>query len=147
MTAKSVLPACLLFALVTTAGCQGKPPGPEKQPTVPVTGQVKYQGRPVANASVIFQSVDGTVVAHGNTDAAGLFTLSTYGNQDGAPPGRYKVIVAAVTAKEVEPGVLADVPPGGFKSPVPDKYANPATTDVVVEVKEQGKNDITVDLK
>jgi hypothetical protein len=35
----------------------------------------------------------------------------------------------------------------GFKSSVPNKYANPSTTDIVVEVKEEGRNDFTIELK
>jgi hypothetical protein len=91
--------------------------------------------------------VDGKAASNGSTDGAGLFKLSTYGQQDGAPPGRYKVIVAASGAREVEPGVLAPEPEGGFKSPVPVKYGNPETTDIVVQVKEEGKNDLTIELK
>lgn len=148
MTLKMFAPAVALCLAALSVGCGSRyPTGPQKQATVPATGIVTYQGKAVPNASVIFQSLDGKVSAHGSTDAAGTFTLSTYGNQDGAPPGRYKVTVAAGMAKEVEPGVLAPEPPGGFKSPVPAKYANPSTTDIVLEVKEQGRNDFTVQLK
>jgi hypothetical protein len=147
MTLKTLVPGILLWALIGAAGCSSSPSGPEKQKTVKVIGQVKYKGSPVANATVVFMAVDGKVSSHGNTDAAGLFSLSTYGTEDGAPPGRYRVIVTAVTAREVEPGVLADEPPGGFKSPVPAKYANPSTTDLVVMVKEEGTNDLTIELK
>jgi hypothetical protein len=60
---------------------------------------------------------------------------------------RYNVIAAAGGAREVEPGVLDDEPKGGFRSPIPAKYANPDTTDILVEVKEQGRNDFTIELK
>ena len=146
MTVRSIAPVLALVAALVLFGCS-KPKGPPKQATVPATGMLTYNGKAVPNASVIFQSIDGKVSSHGSTDAAGIFTLSTYGTQDGAPPGRYRVTVAAGMAKEVEPGVLAPEPAGGFKSPVPAKYANPKTTDIVVEVKEQGKNDFTIALK
>lgn len=148
MTLKTIGPCFLLSLAVVTVGCKGRPPGQvEKQPTVPVTGMVTYKGRGVPNASVVFLAVDGKVASRGSTDGAGLFTLSSFGQQDGAPLGRYKVIVASSGVKEVEPGVLAPEPEGGFKSPVPTKYANPNTTDIVMQVKEEGKNDLTIELK
>jgi hypothetical protein len=38
-------------------------------------------------------------------------------------------------------------PADEFNSPVPTKYANSATTDIVLEVQQDGKNDFTIDLK
>ena len=108
---------------------------------------MKYRDKPVANAAVTFLSLDGKVRASGTTDGVGSFTLSTYGQQDGAPPGKYKVLVAVSTVKEIEPGVLEPEPEGGFKSPIPVKYANPQTTDLLVEVTEKGSNEFTIDLK
>ena len=149
MTTRILATGVALYLAILSAGCGGGggPQGPPKQATVPATGILRYQGKPVANASVVFQAIDGSVSSYGSTDAAGTFVLSTYGSQDGVPPGRYKVTVAAAAPREVEPGVLEDEPPGGFKSPVPTKYANPSTTDIVVEVKEEGKNDFTIELK
>lgn len=136
------------LAVLLPAGCEAKGKVKiEKQKTVPAAGVVNYKGKPVANASVVFQAIDGKVASWGTTDAAGTFTLSTYGKQDGAPPGKYKVTVAVSGAKEVEPGVLADEPPGGFKSPIPGKYADATTTDIVQEVTESGKNQFTIELK
>jgi hypothetical protein len=140
----------LSLVVAVIAGCGKDDQGPkiEKQPTVPVTGIVTYKGRPLGNASVVLYSLDSKTAPYGKSDAAGTFMLSTYGSQDGAPPGKYKVTVAVSGVKEIEPGVLEDEPPGGFKSPIPVKYANPQTTDLpVVEVKETGKNEIVIDLK
>lgn len=138
----------MLTGVVLAIGCnRGGMPKIEKQPTVPVTGMLTYKSKPVANASVIFMAIDGKVSSYGATDASGTFALSTYGTRDGAPPGRYKVVVAAGGPREVEPGVLEDEPPGGFKSPVPAKYGKSNTTDIVLVVKEEGKNDFTIDLK
>ncbi len=148
MSAKRIAAGGVLFLTIVTLGCGANgPQGPEKQATVPATGVLKYRGKPVPDAHVQFQSLDGKVSSHGATDASGSFTLSTYGSQDGLPPGRYKVTAAAGILKEIEPGVLPDEPRGGFKSPIPAKYANPSTTDILVEVKEQGRNDFTIDLK
>ena len=137
---------CLVF-VVLGCGDSSLPKGPEKLATVPATGVLRYKGKPVPKALVTFQALDGKVSSFGRTDAAGSFTLSTYGSQDGLPPGRYKVTAAIGSAIEVEPGVLADEPKGGFRSPIPVKYANPDSTDILVEVKEQGRNDFTIELK
>ncbi len=118
-----------------------------KQPTVPVSGILTYQGKAVGSASITFFSLDGKISARGSSDAAGIFTLSTYGSNDGAPPGKYKVVAAVSGVKEISPGVLAPEPEGGFKSPIPTKYASVSTTDVIVDVKETGKNELTIDLK
>jgi Carboxypeptidase regulatory-like domain len=148
MTIMHVARAAGLWLAFVALGCgDNLPRGPEKQATVPATGVLRYRGKPVPNASVTFQALDGKVTSFGRTDAAGSFTLSTYGSQDGIPPGRYKVTAAAGGAREVEPGVLDDEPKGGFRSPIPAKYANPDTTDILVEVKEQGRNDFTLELK
>jgi hypothetical protein len=64
-----------------------------------------------------------------------------------APPGKYRVTVAVSLTKEIEPGVLEPEPEGGWKSPIPAKYANPATTDILVEVTEGGSNDFQIVLK
>lgn len=142
-----------LVAVALTAcgalGCGGSGTGiqnVEKVQTTPARGFVKYKGAPLKDASVAFHSLDGKPSGNGKSDGVGNFQLSTYNQGDGIPPGKYKVTVAVSVAREIEPGVLEPEPPGGFKSPIPVKYANPATTDILVEVKP-GDNEITLDLK
>lgn len=138
-------PAAVACVAVLLAGCgdKGGPGQVDKQPTVPVSGIVTFKGKPLGNAAVRFFSLDGKTGAGGTSDAAGTFVVS-----DGLPPGKYKVVVAVSTAKEIEPGVLAPEPEGGFKSPIPMKYANPATTDLPIqEVKESGKNELVIEIK
>ena len=138
----------LMFGLAALAGCGGEParPGPEKQATAPAGGTVKLRGAPLAGASVRFQAVDGKVSAYGTTDAAGKFTLSTYGKDDGAPAGKYKVTVAVSGVKEISPGVL-DPNFDPSKSPVPADYGNPETTPLTAEVKPGGDNQFPFDVK
>lgn len=141
---------CGLFSALLLVGCGGTSAPQVSMPvekTVPVTGIVKYQNKPVANGNIRFVSLDGKITARGQTDSAGIFTLSTYGTNDGAPPGTYKVMIAVSGVTEIEPGVLAPEPPGGFKSPIPTKYANLTTTDITQQVKETGKNELLIELK
>jgi len=137
----------VIACLVWTAGCSSRANQREQLPTSPARGIVTYKGQPVANASVGFVSLDNKIRASGRTDGVGSFMLSTYGEQDGVPPGKYKVTVAVSLSKEIEPGVLEPEPEGGWKSPIPIKYANPETTSILVEVTEGGKNDFPIDLK
>jgi hypothetical protein len=147
MMRRLCLPSLLLASFALSAGCSKDKNQEVQLPTSPARGIVTYKGKPVANASVGFISLDNKVRAGGRTDGVGSFVLSTYGQQDGAPPGKYRVTVAVSNVKEIEPGVLEPEPEGGFKSPIPTKYANPSTTDILVEITEGGKNDFTIDLK
>ncbi len=89
----------LIFSalLAAAVGCGD---GIDKKPVALASGKVMCQGRPVANASVLFNPVTqgksalAGKQAYANTDANGEFVLSTYGDRDGAVVGKHKVIVA-----------------------------------------------------
>lgn len=148
MRAKFFVAVVSSVLLVFSVGCGGGvPPGPKQLATVPAGGTVTFQGMPVANATVAFQHAEGAASASGKTDANGKFTLSTYGTNDGAPVGKYKVTVAVSGVQEIEPGVLAPEPEGGFKSPIPAKYGDPAQSGLEAEVPAGGKPDIAIDLQ
>jgi hypothetical protein len=140
----------VLLAALAAAGCGGSgASSPEQVQPVPVSGRVAYRGKPLGNVAVVFQSIDGKVSAVGTTDASGTFRLTTYSPDDGAPPGSYKVTVAAGgSAREIEPGVLAPVAEeAAAGSPVPVRYADPTRTDLTADVKENGANRFTFELK
>ena len=68
-----------------------------KMPTYSVRGNVTYPDkRPLAGVWVSFRSSDNglPVMARGQTDANGEFTLSTFSAQDGAITGVHQAIVA-----------------------------------------------------
>lgn len=147
MRAKSLLVLFSACVVIASLGCTpAGPPSPEKLPVVSAGGTVTYQGKPVADASVSFQHSEGKVSATGKTDAQGKFKLSTYGADDGAPAGKYRVTVAVSGVKEIEPGVLAPIPEGGVQSPIPPKYSNPTESGLDVEVPAAGSSDLKVDL-
>ncbi|MCZ2343408.1 MAG: carboxypeptidase-like regulatory domain-containing protein [Bacteroidales bacterium] len=133
----------LVCALFTSWGCSGSNGRPviEKLDTVPVSGKILRGGKPLANASVRFQSSDGKVSSSGTTDGQGAFVLSTYGAQDGAPVGKYRVTVAVSGTKELEPGVLS--PDIDTSKQLPAKYGNPEETPLSAEVKTGADNQFT----
>ena len=75
--------------ILSLAGC-----GRSLPTTYPVKGTVTLDGKPVAGAGVLLIPKEGRP-AHGVTDENGAFTASTFGEGDGALPGRHVVTVHA----------------------------------------------------
>ena len=79
----------LTVLLGAAAGCDGR------RTPVPVSGTVTLDGKPVEGAIVTFHLLGDDKEgrpATGQTDKAGAFRLKT-GNEDGARPGEYKVVI------------------------------------------------------
>ena len=87
--------AVMVLALVGASGC-----GPGSI-IVPVTGVVVYQGKPVADAKVMFMSPESSRTATSQTNAAGEFALTTFTDGDGAAIGEHKVAISAFTDEMV----------------------------------------------
>ncbi len=88
-----LLPAVVLVA---AGGCG-------KYTTHPVTGVVQLDdGTPVPRAVVTFEAVDGSLSAHGVTNAEGRFRLSTVGREDGAVAGRYLASIRPLDPVDAE---------------------------------------------
>jgi hypothetical protein len=83
--------SCLLLA-----GCSGS----GRPATAPVRGQVTYQGKPVAGATVVFLCPGAPRLAVGKTDDEGNYRLTTYEPDDGATIGTH---VVTVKKKKREP--------------------------------------------
>lgn len=92
MLASSVAILCFGIAV----GCS---PKQEKIETFPVSGQVIYDGQPAAGVQVFLYPMGAPAVPlvpvqpHGTTDSEGRFKLSTYGEDDGAAAGSYRVVL------------------------------------------------------
>ena len=148
MTMKLFLPLTLIMVITAVLGCGSDvPKGPEKISTTPVDGVVTLNGKPAAEVSISLHHSEGKVAPRGISDKDGKFSIATYGKDDGAPAGKYKVTAAKNMTKEISPGVLAPPPPGGFKSDIPTKYESVNTTDISVEIKAGEKNSLKIDLK
>lgn len=131
ITARGVFGGCclaLLAALVT--GCGDGRPAPLK--VYPVTGTVKFQGKPAAGASVTLipkdESLPEDLRPNAITDETGHFDLGTYSDVDGAPEGEYSV---TITWRPL-------VTSGGSVSPGPNvlpvRYSQPETSQLTAQV-------------
>lgn len=129
-------PAVRLFAAsafaLLAAGCGGQ--GTDRVQTFPVEGQVKFEGKPMANAFVVLhpkQGVDPKVTsARGQTDEQGNFKVSTYDSGDGAPLGEYSVTIEYCR--------IVKTAEGYSRSPnlLPAKYSSPQSTILTARVAE-----------
>jgi len=83
------------FALATAlAGCGGNA---DRIETFPASGQVLWEGNPLAGALVVLHPVGASdsqaLPALAETDQQGKFVLGTYDSEDGVPAGEYLVTV------------------------------------------------------
>jgi hypothetical protein len=109
-------------------------------PTAPTSGRVVCQGQPVPHVMVFFEPLEaGKSALVGKqgfaiANADGTFTLSTYGEGDGAVVGKHSVRVGRPHA-ETYPR---------FTCPC---YLNPDVELMVVEVKKGQENEFELVLK
>ena len=90
--------AFVLFVALLGAGCGGRPASPK---TVPVSGKITLDGKPLANADVSFTPLENKVegqppfASSGKTDEQGNYTLKLdIDGKDGAVPGSHRVRVS-----------------------------------------------------
>ena len=136
LAARLMLTAAVLA--LPAAGC-----GKAKPATAPVTGRVLLDGKPVADAAVMFEPVDGGVPARGSTRSDGGFTLSTFARDDGAIVGRHRVSISKFVTEGVAANELgleaAPGPPGVQpKAGLPGRYADPKTSGLEATVEAGG---------
>lgn len=97
---------------------------------IPTTGEVKLDGKPLADCAITFTPVGGGPVASAATDAQGRFVLST-ANRPGAVPGEHYV---TLTKQEMRYG-----PDGrelAYEFLIPQKYARPDTSGLKERVDD-----------
>src|SRR5262249_1837256 len=140
--------ACGLCLAATLLSCVCSPPVETVPDLVPVTGKVTYQGKPLADASITFIPADAEedptelnriVRPAGKTDAEGAYELA-WGENSGAPPGKYTVIITAYGPPE-DP----NDPDSGAPSLIPMQYGNPKSSGLTRNVKD-GDNVFNFDL-
>src|SRR5262249_14892195 len=127
---------CVGLSLLAVVLMAADDPQPKQPACHPATGQVFYEGKPVAGAVVVFHpqgdKADPKIRHAAETDKEGKFSLTTFKKGDGAPAGDYKVTVVLYEPKLKEGEVPGDRP---VKSLLPLKYGDPALTPLRATVK------------
>jgi hypothetical protein len=135
------------IGLLLAVGC-----GPDTShlpTTVPASGIVTLDGKPVDGAQVILvPEKEGTTGAFGATDADGKFSLRAYDEKDGAIPGAYKVEVKKTVEVKLDgaAGSLDGGDPVRFDYGVPAKYTDRQTSGLTATIPESGTSDIKLEL-
>lgn len=134
---------CLAIVLLLSAGCNGDPP------TVPVTGTVTYQGKPLPSGTIIFES-PGSRPATGKIVDGKITEVTTFEPGDGAPPGKHRVAIQAVTeagsAEAADPGQGTGAGYMQSTSLIPTAYGDPSTSGLTAETRP-GMNVVKFDLE
>jgi hypothetical protein len=80
----------MMLMVALEAGC-----GPSRPALLPAEGLITLDGKPLADAAVVFQPKGGGRPASARTDASGRFKVGTYTPKDGALPGEHTVTIVA----------------------------------------------------
>ena len=125
-----------------------------KRPAVvPASGKLTFNGGPVEGATISLAPDpprDGVPGAFAVTDSDGEFELITFPPDAGVVPGKYKVSVTKVEAAAAAPDSADHDQPRSkstAKALLPPKFADAATSGLMLDIPEGGKTDITLDLK
>jgi hypothetical protein len=153
---------CLLFMPALLTSCTGG--GSASAGRVPVfktSGKVTLFGSPVIGAMVSFSPQDNQPAAVGRTDDQGQFALTTYGGNDGAAAGEFKVVVVHIETATAAAPDAAHSPDGrsvanshsaqtstkAAGNLLPAQYSDPAKTPLTAKVEQNGANIFNFDLK
>ena len=130
--------------LLLTLGC-----GPDTShlpATVPASGVVTLDGKPVDGAQVIFvPNPPASTGAYASTDMNGKFSLRAFEEKDGAVPGAYKVQVSKTVQVKL-PGELDGGEAVRFEFGVPQRYTGIATSGLAFTIPEGGTSEIKLEL-
>ncbi|WP_197527711.1 hypothetical protein [Posidoniimonas polymericola] len=125
--------ALLGAVLLTQLGCSSHPS------VAPVSGKVTLDGEPLRFGSVMFQAVSGGQPATGKIQEDGTFSLSTFGDDDGAIVGKHRVRVVCYSSQD--PAVAAAAGPAGDslgRLLIPEKYTSLGASGLTAEVPADG---------
>jgi hypothetical protein len=147
----------LIFALGLPAFFAGCGSG-DRVEVYPTSGLVLFGGEPMMGGGAIsFVPLDNQPgkAAGGTIDKEGKFTMSTYDPGDGSMAGKFRVVVVQSTVEEIETVGDTDIEgaedtSAEFTVPeakrIPYTYADTANSPLMVEVKSDGINELTLEL-
>lgn len=143
MVRSSAIRLTIGFGLALS-GCSGG--GAADQPKLAAAaGVVRFDSKPVANASVTFYPEKGPA-AVGQTDAEGKFQVKTNG-QLGAVVGKHKVTVVDQThAGSAPPPSDGNAINFAVKATYSKKYLDPLLTDLLIDIPANGHRELVLDL-
>jgi hypothetical protein len=136
--------ACaILAAFVLAVLLAGLAPAQDKaaKKTGSVQGKVSYKGVPLPGGTVTFHPPKGKAIS-GWLDKEGSYSVK------GVPAGPVKVTIETKSLKKLKGGVpKGKAPPPGTKYvPIPEKYASPETSGLILQVME-GKHTFDIELQ
>lgn len=134
-------------------GCSGA----DRPDLVEIEGTVTLDGEPLGDAQIFFLTADPDSPyqrpASGKTDASGKFALSTYGDEEGVPLGKYKVgvikqeVVGELPENANPEGLAESGVPIQMKWLTPREYASPDDSGITVEVTSDGMQPAVIALE
>ena len=144
--------ALLVAATITVSlGAGAAFAGPDDRPdelavsSLPeVSGVVTMDGKPVANATILFSSEKGPA-GRVKTDAQGRYVVKTPGQEDGLAPGTYTVTITANEEHEQGKEDSKQEEKPAADNVLPQRFASPEATGLRVMIVE-GSNDFQFDL-
>ncbi len=133
-----VFEGVMLICLAAGVGCSSREDVPALPETIPFSGLVKLDGKPMAGGTIMFTSATpNTPYVSGFVGKDGKYVMKTsIGRQekDGVVPGKYKISISRFLMADgtpQDPSVPAAVP--GVES-LPARYSNPSMTQLEVTV-------------
>ncbi len=156
-----ILSGAMLVVVTAFPGCSNEDDEWTRQQPATVTadGVVTLDGKPVDGASIVIAPTPPNQhAANAITDGSGRFSLAAFPNKPGAVPGTYKVRVAKTIEVGAEPvkvdlgedaaHAASDEPSANmtWKSVLPEKYSNPETSGLEVEIPAGGVSDLKIEL-
>lgn len=127
--------------LILTAGCGDAPES--RLSLIPVTGEVRVKGQPALGSEIMLHPIGGPAAdaglyPYGIADESGTFSITSYEQGDGAPPGDYQVTVVWPDSsyQPETPAELDEFHGGGGQTPdkLRGRYAEPQGSGLKVAV-------------
>lgn len=136
--------------LLSCLGCGG-----DHHRVYPVSGKISFDGKPMEGGGAIALIPTGSETgkaAGGIIDEDGNYTLSTYVENDGSIPGKFRVIITQTAVEEPEATPDGTAPRESVPFLSADKLIPPIYSDfkgspLTVEIKAEKQEGVDFDLK
>lgn len=143
MQLKSMSLVDLRIALVVCAalcGCNRTPAAPKAQ-TLPVTGKVTLDGKPLSGANVLFMASDPPVTFFATTKDDGTYQLQGPEDRAALLKGSCKVTISRMVKPDGSPLAQGEAPAMALAvEQLPQKYSMPGMSTLTADVPEGGGN-------